>query len=505
MHPSLTRPQKHPPASAQAVVTLTSVPPPQVWLSGARFLEQSSFGPTPATVAAVTQQGIPAYLQAQFATPETVIFTPTNNSMGELRNWVLYNYTSAPDQLRQRVAYALSQILVTSANKLIYPDMMLPWLRLLSQNAFGNYRTLLHDISISPSMGKYLDLANSMKPGPNTGANENYARELMQLFTIGLWTLNPDGSLLLDFNGLPVPTYDQRTVAQVALALTGWVYATPPGGGSSWEYAGAPMVAVQSRHDTNSKSYLGTTVPAGQTVEQDLESLLDCLIHHPNTAPFLATRLIRSLVTSNPSAGYVQRVANVFVNNGSGVTGDLKAVITAILLDSEARLDTPTATSGRLKDPILHVSDFLRALNGGFTRGQQITYLYDYVGQSVLNPNSVFSWFSPLYRAPNTGLFGPEFQIYSPTEATLRGNMFFGFLHTPINADSVIDLTPFQPYGNDMPALVEAANQALLYGRMPAAMKQVLITAATPGYDAQTRIETVLYLTALSGLYAIQH
>lgn len=491
-------------AFGQATVTLTSVPPPVVWLPGARFLEQASFGPTPATLAAVKQKGIPAYLQEQFALPATTIPTPTNNSMGELRNWVLYNYTSAPDQLRQRVIYSLSQIVVTSANKLIYPDMMLPWMRLLSQHAFGNYRDLLRDLTMSPSMGKYLDLAYSTKPGPGGGANENYARELMQLFTIGLWQLNADGSLLLDNYGLPMTTYDQGTVAQMALALTGWVYATPPGGGSSYEYAGAPMVPVQARHDTTAKSLLGCNLPANQTVQQDLEGVLDCLMSHPNIAPFIATRLIRSLVTSNPSGAYIQRVASVFANNGSGVAGDLKAVVTAILLDPEARQDIPTATQGRLKEPILHVSGFLRALNGGFSSTQKLTYLFDYMGQSVLNPPSVFSWFSPLYRVPHSSLFGPEFQIYSPTEATLRGNLLFGLLSSS-GGDTVINLSPFQPYGNDLPNLVEAANQALLYGRMPAAMKQVLIDAAAPGYDARTRIATVLYLTALSGLYAVQY
>ncbi|GDY22582.1 hypothetical protein LBMAG56_39290 [Verrucomicrobiota bacterium] len=491
-------------AFGQATVTLASVPPPVVWLPGARFLEQASFGPTPATLAAVQQKGIPAYLQEQFALPATVIPTPTNNSMGELRNWVLYNYTSAPDQLRQRVIYSLSQIVVTSANKLIYPDMMLPWMRILSQHAFGNYRDLLRDVTMSPSMGKYLDLAYSTKPGPGGGANENYARELMQLFTIGLWQLNADGSLLLDGYGLPMTTYDQRTVAQMALALTGWVYATPPGGGSSWEYAGAPMVPQEARHDTTAKSILGRNLPANQTVQQDLESVLDCLMSHPNIAPFIATRLIRSLVTSNPSGAYIQRVASVFANNGNGVAGDLKAVVTAILLDPEARQDTPVATQGRLKEPILQVSGFLRALNGGFSSTQQLTYLFDYMAQSVLNPPSVFSWFSPLYRVPHSSLFGPEFQIYSPTEATLRGNLLFGMLNYS-GGDTVIDLSPFQPYGNDMPNLVEAVNQVLLYGRMPAAIKQVLIDAATPGYDARSRIETVLYLTALSGLYAVQY
>ena len=224
----------------------------------------------------------------------------------------------------------------------------------------------------------------------------------------------------------------------------------------------------------------------------------------PNLAPFIATRLIRSLVMSNPSPGYIQRVADVFTDNGQGVRGDLKAVVRAILLDPEARQDTATATQGRLKEPILQVAGFLRALNGHFNSGQQLTYLFDYMAQPILSPPSVFSWFSPLYHVPKSPLFGPEFQIYSPTEAALRGNFLFEVLHYPAS-DMTVDLAPFQSYGNDMAGLVEVANQVLLYGRMPEAMKQVLITAATPGYDAATRIETVLYLTALSGLYAIQY
>jgi hypothetical protein len=495
-----------PSSFGQAIVTLTSMPPPAVWLNGARFLEQSSFGPTPQTLVKVQQMGIPAYLQEQFTLPETVIPT-MGNQMGELRQWVLYNYTTAPDQLRQRVAYALGQIIVTSANKLIYPDEMLPWLRLLSQHAFGNYRDLLRDVTISPSMGKFLDLANSRKPGLSGGANENYAREIMQLFTIGLWTLNPDGSQATDANGQPISTYNQETVRQVALALTGWTYATVPGAtpqSMNWEYFGAPMETRPQNHDMSAKSFLGWTLPAGQTVQQDLDGLLDCLMTHPNTAPFIATRLIRSLVMSNPSPGYIQRVAAVFANNGAGVRGDLKAVVTAILLDTEARQDNATVNQGRLKEPILQIAGLLRALNGKFNSGQQLTYLFDYMAQSILNPPSVFSWFSPLYHVPKSPLFGPEFQIYSPTEATLRGNFFHMVLNNP-GGEMTIDLSPFQQYGNDMAGLVEASNQALLYGRMPAGMKQVLINAALPGYDAKTRIETVLYLTALSGQYAVQH
>jgi uncharacterized protein (DUF1800 family) len=497
----------NPSASAQATVSLTTAPPPPpAWLSGARFLEQSSFGPTPATLARAQQMGIPAYLDEQFQLPETSIFTPGDNSMGALQQWVLYNYATAPDQLRQRVAYALSQIMVTSANKLIYADEILPWLRLLSQHAFGNYRNLLRDVTMSPSMGKYLDLANSMKPGLAGGANENYPRELMQLFTIGLWKLNQDGSQML-VNGSPVPAYDQQTVQQVALALTGWTYATAPGNtpsNNNWEYFGAPMETRQGNHDISTKNFLGCTLPGGQSVQQDLDGLLDCLMSHPNTAPFVATRLIRSLVTSNPSPAYIKRVADVFAGVGGGVPGDLAAVVRAILTDSEARQDTATANQGRLKEPILQISGLLRALNGGFSSTQGLTYLFDYMSQSVLDPPSVFSWFSPLYHVPNSPLFGPEFQIYSPTEATLRGNFFYSILYGT-GGDTIIDLSPLQAYGNDMPGLVEAVNQILLYGRMPDAMKQALIAAAAPGYDAQTRIVTVVYLTALSGQYAIQY
>jgi hypothetical protein len=496
-----------PSSYAEAKVTLALPPPPSVSLAGARFLEQSSFGPSPATLSHLEQVGIEAYLEEQFELPGSVIPAQAEASTGELRRWVLHHYSSAPDQLRQRVAYALSQILVTSANKLVYADEILPWLRLLSQHAFGNYRDLLHDVTLSPSMGKYLDLANSMKAGLAGGANENYARELMQLFTIGLWKLNMDGSQVLDSSGQPVPTYGQETVREVARALTGWTYATAPGAtprSVNWEYFGAPMESRQNHHELAAKHFLGCTLPAGQTVEEDLEGVLDCLMNHPNTAPFVATRLIRSLVMSNPSPGYIQRVATVFADNGQGVRGDLKAVIRAALLDAEARQDVAGADQGRLKEPILQACGFLRALGGQFSSEHQITYVFDYMAQSVLMPPSVFGWFSPGYRVPKSPLFGPEFQIYSPTEAVLRGNLFH-YLLTSQGGDVSIDLSPFQPYGNDMAGLVEAVNQTLLYGRMPAGMKQILIDAATPGYNAKTRIETVLYLVAISGQYAVQH
>lgn len=497
-----------PSSFAQTTVTISAPPVPIAWLDGARFLEQSSFGPKPSTLLAVQASGIEAYLDQQLAMPIVPIPADAQVSMTALRQWQLHHYTAASDQLRQRVAYALSQILVTSGSKLVNANEIVPWLQLLDQHAFGNYRDLLRGLTRSPSMGKYLDLANSNKPGAGAGANENYPRELMQLFTIGLWELNPDGSQKLDVGGAPIPTYNQATVAQVALALTGWTYATAPGNtpqNNNWEYFGAPMESRQGNHDRSAKSFLGRTLPANQTVEQDLEGVLDCLMEHPNIAPFIATRLIRSLVTSNPSGPYVSRVAAKFVDNGAGVRGDLKVVLKAILLDPEARQDVATPTHGRLKDPILHMTGLVRALNGQFNPGQQVTYLFDNLGQSVMNPPSVFNWFSPLYRVPKSALFGPEFQIHSPTEATLRGNFVYYIVSGQGGGDVTIDLSPFQPHGNDMPGLVEAVNQRLLHGRMTPAMKQVLITAATPGYDAKTRIETVLYLTAISGQYCVQH
>jgi uncharacterized protein (DUF1800 family) len=483
-----------PSAFAQSAVTLAAKLPATAWLTGARFLEQSSFGPTPATLAHVQQIGIDAYLDEQFAMPETDIPAPADNGMGSMRQWALYNYSTAPDQLRQRVAYALSQIIVTSANKLIYADEIRPWMRTLSANAFGNYRTLLREVTTSPSMGKYLDLARSMKPTAVSGANENYPRELMQLFSIGLWKLNQDGSYVKDAGDNQVPTYDQNTVRQVALALTGWVYT-----GTAYEDFSGPMVPRPANHDFSAKAFLGCDLPAGQSVDQDLDGVLDCLMQHPNIAPFIATRLIRALVTSNPTPAYITRVANVFAGVNGGTPGDLKATVKAILLDPEARDDAGTPSSGRLKDAIQQTVGLVRLFNGQFGINNQITYLYDYMSQPILTPASVFSWYSPLYHIPKNPLFGPEFQIYSATDATERGNFFYSLLGAGVT------IPAFAQYGNDMPGLVEAANQAFLYGRMPAAMKQAIVTAATPGYDAATRIQTVLYLTSLTGQYAVQY
>ncbi|MBI5256720.1 MAG: DUF1800 family protein [Burkholderiales bacterium] len=471
-------------------------------LAAARFLEQAAFGPTPAALARVKQVGPEAWLAEQFTMAETPISNPVNDNR-IVQSQYLNRLATAPDQLRQKVAYALSEVIVISMNKNNYAEQMAPYLQILSRHAFGNYRALLGEIAISPQMGKYLDLANSNKPmGGNGGANENFARELLQLFTIGLYRLNLDGSVQLDAAGQPVPAYDQATVGQLALAFTGWTYAGS--GTNNWENFSGPMVPRDVNHDMRAKALLGCSLPANQSTQQDMDAALNCIFAHPNVGPFLATRLIRSLVKSNPTPAYIQRVATVFNNNGSGVRGDLRATVRAILLDAEARNDTADASSGKLKEPIYHIVSMLRALGGSISATNQSAWSFSRTAQTPLAPPSVFSFYSPLFRAPKTTLYGPEFQIYTPTEAVLRGNFIWQILSNP-GADFPLDLSRFVNLGGDIPGLINAVDQTLLYGRMSAAMRQSLATAIAAQQGNQNRAWTALYLTLLSGQHAVQY
>jgi hypothetical protein len=285
----------------------------------------------------------------------------------------------------------------------------------------------------------------------------------------------------------------------VALALTGWIYKN-----NAWEDFSAPLQPNDANHDMRQKSYLGCTAPPNQTTVQDMNSFLDCLFQHPNVAPFISTRLIRSLVTSNPSPAYIQRVATVFNNNGSGVRGDLRAVVTAVLTDAEARNDTAQPAAGRLKDPIYHIVSFTRALNGSITPTNGLPWLFSRMGQTPLTPPSVFSFYSPMYHIPKSPLFGPEFQIYTPTEAVLRGNFLWEIISNPAT-DFTLNTTPFTSVAGNLQQLIDAVDQALLYGRMPQNMRQSLATAISAQSDNTSRWQTALYLTALSGYYAVQY
>jgi len=471
-------------------------------LAAGRFLEQAAFGPTPGELVRVQTIGVNAWLEEQFGLPETVIPSPGGMAMSTVQSQYMHRLSQAPDQLRQRVASALSQIIVISANKNIYPDEIVPYLQILSRNAFGNYRTLLGEISVSSQMGKYLDLANSNKPSAGSAANENYARELMQLFTLGLYYLNLDGSRQIDALGNPIQAYDQATVQQVALALTGWTY--PGSGNNNWENFSGPLQAREINHDTRAKTLVGVTLPAGQTAAADMAGTLDWLFNHPNGGPFIATRLIRALVKSNPSPAYIARVATVYNDNGGGVRGDLRAVVRAIILDAEARDDVATTTSGRLKDPLYNTIAFVRALGGSISPTNGQAWVFSRMSQTPLAPASVFGFYSPLYRIPRSSLNGPEFQIYGPTEAVLRGNMFWQILSNP-GADFPLSITAYINLAGNTVALIDAVDQALLYGRMPVAMRQSLANAINAQGDNVSKARTALHLTALSGFYAIQY
>ncbi len=493
-----------PTALGKALLTIKLAPPAMPNLSHARFLDQAAFGPTTAELQTLGQMDIDAWLTNQLNLPASPIAIPATNTLAASQ--YLNRIVTAPDQLRQRIIAALGKIIVISAQKNPYSDEVVPYLQILSKHAFGSYRQLLSDITVSPQMGKYLDLANSKTPA----ANENYPRELMQLFTTGLVMLNPDGTPQLDAQGNTVPTYNQATVAQTALALTGWTYPTAPGGTpnvSNWENFSAPaMEAREQFHNKSAKTLIGgCPIPAGLTVAVETNAVLDCVFNHPNTAPFIVTRLIRDLVTSNPSPAYVQRVVDVWNTNGPAGKGDLKAVVTAILKDAEARQDQATINQGRLKDPAYHIASFIRALNGNITPDNVRGWTFVQMGQAPLAPASVFGAYSLTYRIRGGALAGPEFQIYTPTESILRGNFFHEMLTSPNQSDLNINLGPVMALAADKNAVIEQVNATLLYGRMPQSLKSSLATAMAAASDNNQAVLTALYLTALSGYYAVQY
>lgn len=467
-----------------------------------RFLEQTSFGPTQQSTARLAQLGLTAYLDEQLAMAESSWPAVATVERNQLIDVFFANAFTGQDQLRQRVIYALSEIIVEARNKNTNPDEILPWIMILSRNAFGNYRTLLTEITLDGGMGKYLDLANSGLMGG--AANENYPREVMQLFSIGLYRLNLDGSLQLDGAGAPIPTYTQADVQQLAKALTGWTWGnasgTPPTNQNSNYYPG-PMLPVANRHDVSSKTVLGEVIPANQTAQQDLADAIGIIFSHPNVGPFIGTRLIRALITSNPSPAYIARVATVFDDNGAGVRGDMRAVVRAIVLDPEARNDAPPANFGRLRTPMQHTIAMARALNLDPGPASQFAYLFSYMNESILDAPSVFGHYSPMYRIPHTNLFGPEFQIYSLSDAINRANFLYSLMYQyPYNPR----LQPFLDVAGNATALVNAVDRALLFGRMASATRSALLTALPAMPDNIARMLTALYLTSMSGEYLVQ-
>jgi uncharacterized protein (DUF1800 family) len=483
----------------------------------ARFLDQASWGPTPASIAEFQQLGITGWLNAQFALNTSDIpDQPILNSAGQANNNVapvqaafFQNTLTGKDQLRQRVAFILSQIWVVSAlNAYAYP----PYWRIFRDNAFGNYRDVIKAVTLSPAMGRYLNMANNNKANPakGTAANENYGRELMQLFTLGLTQLNLDGSPVVDANNNPVATYNQAQVTNVAKALTGWTYATAPGAKSQANnpiYYFGQMHAVEAEHDETAKAvFAGVTIPAGQTAEQDLESLLDALMAQPTMAPFVCQQLIEHLVTSNPSPAYIQRVSQVFENDGTGVVGNLQAVITAILTDQEARAgdgaqSAVTANFGHLREPILMMANLLRGLNATTAATNNVAGTASNLSENLFEASSVFSYFSPQYRTEH-GLLGPEFQIFSTQTASSRDDTVNTLIYGNL-AGVKLNLAPFVAMAGNTTNLLNYVSKVFLHSSMSPALETAMTDAVNAASTATAKAQAALYVALTSSEYQV--
>ncbi|MDQ1471698.1 MAG: hypothetical protein QOJ99_3178, partial [Bryobacterales bacterium] len=510
------------PIASQPYLVQVGLANPQVSAGAARrFLEQAAFGPTPADALHVQQIGFQAWINEQLAMPPVSTYNAVA-SQGGMSTAFLANTVTNPDQLRQRVAFAWSQIFVTSINKLIWNQAVAYYQQMLLNDAFSNYRKILGDVTLSPGMGQYLDMANNAKANAaqNIVANENYAREVLQLFSLGTKALNPDGSVQYDANNLPVPTYSQFTITEFARAFTGWAYAPAPGNPVQWNAyptQNGPMVPYPSMHDTGAKTLLNKYVsPVGISAQQDLNNALDNIYGHSNVGPFIGTLLIQHLVKSNPSPAYVQSVAAAFADNGQGVRGDMAAVITAILLDPEARANdeggNDQITDGHLQEPALLIAGMARAFGGQMNLQNYYAYELTRLNQDIFNSPSVFNYYSPFFMAPATGLFGPEFQIDTPNNSILRANVVAGLFSAYNNAvqtngpGTTVDLTPFVPLASTPATLADALDLTLTHGTMPNRMKQMLVTAITAeGAGNIARVETGCYLILTSSYYNVWH
>ncbi len=508
-----------PPAVALTNITATDA---------ARLLTQATFGPRKSEIDALTGGSIDAWITAQMALPTTshrtrtlaeLEYVPitTGNSttmpypFHRQYAW-FHNVLQGPDQLRQRVAFALSQIFVISDTVLgnqqqtegvaLYYDQ-------LADGAFGNFRTLLEQVTLSPMMGIYLSHLRNAKADPVAGTNpdENYAREVMQLFTVGLVQLQPDGTLKLDAEGLPIPTYNQSTITETAKVLTGFSYSTtlavngfrrgPP------NYV-TPMMAFDDFHEPSQKTIIGgLVIPANLGAVQDLQRLHDALFNHANTPAFISRQLIQRLVTANPSPAYVYRVAEKFRNNGSGVRGDLGTVVRAILTDYEAR--SPAVTDdpgyGKLKEPLLRLTGVLRSLNAASTSGHYTSNFNNpdtQLAQAALRSPSVFNFFEPGYVFPGAlaaaGLVAPEFQITNDTTAIsvpnyLRSVIFQAATGTNAVNQTTLDLTTEQGLVSNIPALLDYLAFLLANGQLGTETRARITTALATLSATTTTLE----------------
>lgn len=522
----------------------------------ARFLAQATFGPTLADIASLRQRGYQRWLNEQFAMPasyqlpylDAVAFGQGFEGQRlRMEAWFLHALGGPDpfvpgvvhrDQLRQRVAFALSEIFVVSdRNDALFPQPFATagYYDVLVRNSFGNYRQLLEEVTLHPAMGVYLSMLGNQKPDPdlNIRPDENFAREILQLFSVGLVRLDRNGTSILDSQGQPIPTYDQFTVKGFAHVFTGWNF---PGCG---DYASCwyndfdapawrtPMVAYPAFHaSAGSKQLLdypgvalpGGVLPGSGSAQSDLDAALDNIFHHPNVGPFIARQLIQRLVTSNPSRGYVGRVAARFDNNGVGVRGDMKAVVRAILLDREARQLGAHPHFGKVREPILRLTHLWRALDAGTESGRIQSWDPDaYLGQAPLRAPSVFNFFSPSYtpigELSDLGLRAPELQIATGfqlpiTNDALGDAVYLGYIRGPqAGEEPVLDLDRDGPLAANPAALLDRYDTLFFSGRMTSRTRQILLDHlnATPnGNGGRNRVREALYLIVNSPEYTVQ-
>lgn len=513
-----------------------SAPPPvstkPTSAEASRFLAQASFGATDADIAAVSAAGYGDWINTQIALPVSashldqmdarLIELRETNASASLSSTQFYEsfYKQAatgPDQLRQRVKFALSEIFVTSYNSNINARTVASYYDMLGRDAFGNFRTLLQDVTYHPAMGQYLTYLANQKENTASGRNpdENYAREVMQLFTIGLYQLNTDGTVKTDLFGNTTPTYATADIQGLAKVFTGlsWYHPTPTnstffGGSRDAQSYTRPMIGYANYHSTSAKAFLGTTIPASTTatvnVDAEMNTALDTLFNHPNVGPFISKQLIQRLVTSNPSPAYVGRVAAIFNNNGSGVRGDMAAVVRAILLDNEARTASTDMDYGKLREPVIRLTHWMRAFETTSASGKWLmtsTAAQTSLNQAPLTSASVFNFFRPGYVAPNTTLgskskVAPEMQITDEVTTASYVNLMQGAINSGTGSSGDIKSTYAKelPLATDPAGLVDRMDVLLYGGRMSGPLKSKIVTAVTgvniPATGTQAQIDT---------------
>lgn len=512
-----------------------------------RFLAQASFGATQTSIdELVALNSLDKWIDQQFAKPLAPLQYPYvdtygGNSKKQFRHDIWWkNVIESDDQLRQRVTFALSQIFVISDNDYILRNSqrgVASYHDMLYSNAFGSYRDLLEKVTLHPAMGIYLSMIQNEKADQarNIRPDENYAREVMQLFSIGLYELNIDGSPRMGSDNRPVPSYSQDDIEEFAKVYTGWNFK-----GASWNQEAIdsdtnrtdPLEARQEYHDIGEKYLLNSVIlAAGQTAEADLQQALDNIFYHPNVGPFISKLLIQRLVSSNPSPAYVARVAQYFNNNGNGERGDLKAVIKAVLLDEEAReghINMPT-TFGKLREPLMRFTHIWRAFNAiprdGVNDEQYyakgISSFEDELGQAILRAPHVFNFYLPEYSPPgelqSANLFGPEFQIATEGNLVNTNNLLRDHIYRFNNVDkstdssttgTFLDLESEAAMASNIDTLLDHLNKILLASSMSSEFRQQLkthLTSITADSDmAINRVKDAIFMIVTSPEYLIQ-